>query len=110
MVARIVTCTVQPAKVNEFRTLLNEKLLPLVQAQQGFVENIESLDPNTGQFSCTTLWNSRSDVEKYDNSVFPEIASKMSPLLQGNPSVQTLPVENSSTHRVRAAAASASSR
>jgi quinol monooxygenase YgiN len=110
MIARIVTCTVQPAKLNEFRKILNDQILPLVQAQPGFVENIEALDPNTGQFSCTTLWNSRSDVEKYDNSVFPEVASKMSPMLQGNPNVQTLPVENSSTHRVRAAAASASSR
>jgi len=111
MIARIVTCTVQPAKINEFRKLLNDSVLPLVQAQPGFVENIEALDPNTGQFSCTTLWNSRVDVETYDNSVFPEVASKMSPLLKGNPSVQTLPVENSSTHGVRAAAAaSASSR
>ena len=108
MVARIVTCTVQPAKVSEFRKLLNDHVLPLVQAQPGFVDNIEALDPNTGQFSCTTLWSSRTDVEKYDNSVFPEVASKMSPLLQGSPSVQTLPVENSSTHRVRTAVASGS--
>jgi quinol monooxygenase YgiN len=110
MIARIVTCTVQPAKVNEFRKVLNDQILPLVQAQPGFVENIEALDPNTGQFSCTTLWNSKSDVENYDNGVFPEVASKMSPMLQSNPNVQTLPVENSSTHRVRAAAASASTR
>ena len=110
MIARIVTCTVQPARITEFRKLLNDRLLPLVQAQPGFVDNIEALDPNTGQFSCTTLWNSRDDVEKYDNSVFPEVASKMSPLLQGNPSVQTLPVENSSTHRLRAAAATASAK
>jgi hypothetical protein len=110
MIARIVTCTVQPARVNEFRKLLNEQLLPLVQSQPGFVDNIEALDPNTGQFSCTTLWKARTDVEAYDNGVFPEVASKMSPLLQGNPSVQTLPVENSSTHRVRAAAASSSAR
>jgi hypothetical protein len=110
MVARIVTCTVQRAKVSEFRKLLNDQVLPLVQAQPGFVDNIEALDPNTGQFSCTTLWNSRTDVEKYDNSVFPEVASKMSPLLQGNPSVQTLPVENSRTHRVRAAVASGSAK
>jgi hypothetical protein len=107
MIARIVTCTVAPSKVAEFRALLNNTLLPKVQSQPGFVENIEALDPNTGQFSCTTLWQSRSDVENYDNSIFPEIAAKMSPLLNGNPSVQTLPVENSSTHRVRAAAAAA---
>lgn len=110
MFARIITCTVQPAKVNEFRNLLNNKLLPVVQSQPGFVENIEALDPNTGQFSCTTLWRSREDIEHYDNNVFPEIASKMSPMLQANPVVQTLPVENSSAHRVMRAAAAGSSR
>jgi quinol monooxygenase YgiN len=107
MIARIITCTVNQSKVAEFRNLLNNTLLPTVQSQPGFVENIEALDPTTGQFSCTTLWKSRSDVEKYDNSVFPEIASKMSPMLNGNPTVQTLPVENSSRHNVRAATASA---
>jgi hypothetical protein len=110
MLARIISCTVQPARVNEFRNLLNNKLLPVVQSQPGFLENLEALDPNTGQFSCTTLWKSREDVERYDNDVFPEIVSKMSPMLQGNPVVQTLPVENSSTHHVRAAAASTSLR
>jgi hypothetical protein len=110
MLARIVTATVQPAKVSEFRNLLNNKLLPIVQSQPGFLENIEALDPSTGQFSCTTLWKSREDLEHYDNGVFPDIASKMSPMLQGNPVVQTLPVENSSTQHVRAAAASTASR
>jgi len=108
MFARIISCTVQPAKVNEFRTLLNNKLLPIVQSQPGFVENVEALDPNSGQFSCTTLWKSREDIERYDNTVFPEIASKMSPMLQGNPVVQTLPLENSSSQRVMRAAASSS--
>lgn len=107
MIARIITCTVTPSKVNEFRTLLNKTLLPKVQSQPGFVENIEALDPQTGQFSSTTLWQNRSDVENYDNGVFPEIAAMMSPLLNGNPTVQTLPVENSSAHHVRAAAATA---
>lgn len=109
MYARIVTCTVQTARIADFRRLVNDQLLPLVQSQPGFVENIEALDPNTGQFSCTTLWQSRSDVENYDNGLFPEVAAKLSPMLQGNPVVQTLPVENSSTHHVRAAAATPSS-
>jgi len=108
MIARIINCTVTPSKVGEFRTLLNNTLMPKIQSQQGFVENIEALDPNTGQFSSTTVWRSRSDVENYDNSVFPELAAKMSPLLNGNPTVQTLPVEYSSEHNVRAAAAGSS--
>src|SRR5436309_503064 len=107
MIARIITCNVTPAKVPEFRTLLNNTILPKIQSQPGFVENIEAIDPVSGQFSCTTLWQSRADVENYDNNAFPEIAAKMSPLLNSNPTVQTLPVENSSTQHVRAATAAA---
>jgi len=106
MIARIITCTIAPKKITEFRTLLNSTLLPRIESQPGFVENIEALDPNSGHYSSTTLWHNRADVENYDNNVFQEIATKMSPLLNGNPSVQTLPVEHASKHNVRAAAAS----
>ncbi len=107
MFSRIVSCTINPAKVNEFRTALNNEFLPRIQSQPGFVDNIESLDPATGQFSCVTLWETAADVEKYDNGLFQEVAAGLIPLLQGNPTVQTLPVENSSAHHVRAGAAAA---
>ncbi len=107
MFSRIVSCTINPAKVNEFRTALNNEFLPRIQSQPGFVDNIESLDPATGQFSCVTLWETAADVEKYDNGLFQEVAAGLVPLLQGNPTVQTLPVENSSAHHVRAGAAAA---
>ncbi len=107
MFSRIVSCTINPAKVNEFRTALNNEFLPRIQSQPGFVENIESLDPVTGQFSCVTLWETAADVEKYDKGLFQEVAAGLIPLLQGNPTVQTLPVENSSAHHVRAGAAAA---
>ncbi len=107
MFSRIVSCTINPAKVNEFRTALNNEFLPRIQSQRGFVDNIESLDPATGQFSCVTLWETAADVEKYDNGLFQEVAAGLVPLLQGNPTVQTLPVENSSAHHVRAGAAAA---
>lgn len=107
MFSRIVSCTINPAKVNEFRTALNNEFLPRIQSQPGFVDNIESLDPATGQFSCVTLWETAADVEKYDQGLFQEVAAGLVPLLQGNPTVQTLPVENSSAHHVRAGAAAA---
>jgi len=107
MVSRIVSCTINPAKVNEFRTVLNNQFLPRIQSQPGFIDNIESLDPATGQFNCVTLWKTASDVEKYDQGLFQEVAAGLVPLMQGNPTVQTLPVENSSVHHVKAGTATA---
>src|SRR5437879_8703751 len=68
MHSRLITCTINPAKLNDFKNALNNQFLPRIQAQPGFVDNIESLDPATGQFSCMTLWKTASDVENYDRS------------------------------------------
>lgn len=107
MYSRTVTCKVDTSRINEFRSTLNEKFLPRIQAQPGFVDNLESLDPATGEFSCTTLWDSKSDVEAYDRGLFQEIAAKLGPVMVEGPSVKTLPVENSSAHRVAAGKAAA---
>jgi hypothetical protein len=107
MVSRIINCTIDPAKVGEFKTALNNDFLPRIQAQPGFVDNIESLDPATGQFTCMTLWKTPADVQSYDNGLFQEIAGALGPLMQGPPTVQTLPVENSSVHNIQAGRAAA---
>ena len=106
MYSRTVSCTIDPSRVNEFRAALDTQL-PRIQSQPGFIDNIESLDPNTGQFSCMTLWQSERDVRNYDNGLFQEIASQLTPLMQDGPTVQTLPVENSSAHNIKAGQAAA---
>jgi heme-degrading monooxygenase HmoA len=105
--SKIISCTIDPAKVSEFKNALNNDFLPRIQSQPGFIENIESLDTTTGQFSCVTLWKSAADVENYDKGLFQEVAANIVPLMKGSPTVQTLPVENSSAHNVKAGRASA---
>ena len=102
MYSRTISCTIDPARVTEFRTALNSEFLPRVQAERGFVDNIESLDASTGEFCCTTLWDSKSDVENYEKGLFQEIAEKLRPLMLDVPTIRNLPVENSSVHSVRA--------
>ena len=102
MYSRTVTCKIDPSAMNEFRSALNGEFLPRIQAQPGFVDNIESLDPTTGEFCCTTLWKSESDVKNYDQGLFQEVASNLDPLRSERPSVKTLPIENSTIHRVAA--------
>jgi quinol monooxygenase YgiN len=102
MVSRVITCTIKSDKVDEFRNAINNDFLPRIQAQPGFLENIESCDPASGGYCCVTLWKSASDVRNYDNGLFQEIATRLVPLMIGQPAVQTLPVDNSSVHKIRA--------
>lgn len=107
MFSRIINCTIDPAKLNEFKAAVNDQFLPRIQSLPGFVENIESLDPATGQFSCVTLWKTASDLENYERGLFKEVAATLVPMMKGNPTIQTLPVENSSVHHLKAGRAAA---
>jgi hypothetical protein len=46
-------------------------------------------------------------VKNYDKGLFQEVAATLGPLMQGGPTVQTLPVENSSAHQIQAGKAAA---
>ena len=100
MISRIVDCNVRPDKLNEFRSDLNSKFVPRIKSQQGFVDIIESLDPNTGHFVCNTFWKSSDDVKRYDSGLFQEVAGSLAPYLSGEPQVSTLQVENSTPHKI----------
>lgn len=102
MISRIVLLTVQPGRIREFRTSLNEEFIPKIQTQAGFIENIESLDPNTGKFCCITLWQTPADEERYGKGLFQEMSRKLAPILAASMTVNTLPVENASAHKIHA--------
>jgi hypothetical protein len=53
------------------------------------------------------LWETKDDVDNYNNGLFQEIAAQLGPLMTEGPTVKTLPVENSSAHDVRAGKAAA---
>lgn len=107
MLSRVITCTVQPDQVEEFRRRLNTEFLPRIQRQPGFVDNIESIDESSGEFCCMTLWENRKSLERYDSGLFQEIAQHLEPLLQSAPEVKTMTVENSSIHHIKAGTAAA---
>ena len=102
MISRIVTCNVKPERLNEFRNRLNNDLLPQIKMQKGFVDVVESVDPTTGTFVCNTFWNTRQDVDHYTNTLFNEVAEELTPFLNGEPTIQTLSVENSTVHNIHA--------
>jgi len=102
MFSRIVNCNIRTDKFSEFRTALNSKFVPRIQHQAGFVDLVESADPATGQFVCMSLWETQADLDRYNDTLFQEIAKDLGPLMTEPPKVQSLKVENSTAHKVAA--------
>jgi quinol monooxygenase YgiN len=102
MISRVVHCHVKPEKIQEFRNTLNQKFVPRITRQSGFVDLLESMDTKTGNFVCNTLWDTTADVERYNQGLFQEIAQALQPLLTEPPTVETMQVENSTAHNINA--------
>jgi len=102
MISRIIDCTVRIDRMDDFRSLVTSNLLPRIKEQRGFVDAIESINADDGHYVCMTLWQSRSDVERYDEGLFKEVANELMPMMQGAPTVSTLEVDNSTVHNISA--------
>ena len=90
----------KPEKITEFRNALKYEVLPNITRQPGFVDLVESFDTASGAFVCTTLWHSRQDLEFYDQTLFQDIAQRIMPLVNDQPDIKTLMVENSTVHDI----------
>lgn len=102
MVSRVIDCHIRPDRLHDFRDRVTSGLLPRIKEQPGFVDAIESIDASDGHYICLTLWRSRSDVERYDDTLFKEVAEELMPMMTGAPSVSTLEVDNSTVHNISA--------
>ncbi len=103
MYTRIVRCTVNPQKRDQFSRTLTNELLPKIKQQPGFVDVVEMFsETSPDEFVCMTFWKDKQAVDRYSNELFPTVADKLTPLLTGEVNIDTYSVETSTPHRIAA--------
>ncbi len=100
MFSRIVQCTLKNNRIDEARQTFSTEVIPQLRKQPGFIDLLESLDPNTGRFICTSLWRTREDADRYHNSEYNRNLTRMRDFLEEEPTVDTLQVETSTVHNI----------
>jgi quinol monooxygenase YgiN len=106
MFTRIVECYVKPEKIGDFNEIMQNRVLPILQAQAGFVDLIAlHSEDETERMVALSIWNSRDDAERYHRAHYEEIVDSIRPLLQDEPSVEFYNVETSTAHRILGKAA-----
>ena len=106
MFTRIVECYVKREKRQEFNDTIQNRVLPILQSQAGFVDmlNLSSAeDPD--RMVAISLWKSRADAERYQRDHFSGILDSIRPFLKDEPSVEFYNVETSTAHRITSKAA-----
>ena len=101
MFTRTVEVTPKSGKARELASTINEKVLPILKKQAGFVDEtllVSDTEPN--QILALSFWNSKEDAERYQREQYPAIHEMVRHLLEAEPVIRTFSVESSTTHRI----------
>ncbi len=74
MFTRIVEVTAKSGKAKELTTIINDKVLPILKKQVGFVdETVLASDTEPNRVLALSFWNTREDAERYQKEQYPAI-------------------------------------
>ena len=100
MFARSVTIRLKSNSVAEFNRTLEKEVLPLLQKQRGFQDEISLVASNGTEAVAISLWDNKEDAESYNRATYPEVQKLLAKVSEGTPQVQTYEVGASTFHKV----------
>ncbi len=103
MFTRVVEFTSKSGKAKELSDTINEKAVPILKKQRGFVdETVLVSDTESSRVLGISFWNSKEDAERYHQEQYPKIHDMLKHLLETEPMIRTFDVHTSTTHRIAA--------
>jgi len=103
MFTRVVEFTSKSGKAKELSNTINEKAVPILKKQNGFVDEIVLVsDAEQDRVLGLSFWNAREGAERYHREQYPKIHEMLKHLLETEPVIRTFDVHTSTTHRIAA--------
>ena len=103
MYTRVVEFTSKSGKAKELSNTINEKAVPILKKQSGFVDEIVLVsDAEQDRVLGLSFWNARDDAERYHREQYPKIHEMLKHLLETEPVIRTFDVHTSTTHKIAA--------
>ena len=103
MYARNVTFRIKANMQSDFTHTFESQILPLLQKQKGFKEEITLCNPGSQDAVSISLWEHKSGADDYNTRTYPEVLKALAKVIDGTPRVQTFETVVSTFHNVSAA-------
>ena len=101
MFTRLVELTTKPGKNKQLSDTINDKILPILKKQKGFVdETVLVSDKEDNRVLSLSFWKTREDAEEYHRAEYQKIKEMVQHLLEAEPMIRTFDVHSSTTHRI----------
>src|SRR5437879_5563101 len=102
MFARFVSMRVKSGNLTEFNRILEKEIIPLLQRQKGFRDEIVLTNPSGAEAVGISIWEQKENAETYNREKFAEVQQSLAKVLDGTPQVKTYEVSYSSIHKIAA--------
>ena len=82
MFSRVVAVRTKPEKARQFAETIEDKVLPILEEQPGFVDEIILVsDTEPDEILALSFWESQQDAERYTHEQYPRINELISHLV-----------------------------
>lgn len=103
MHTRIVETTSKHGKARELCHTIDEKVLPILRKQNGFVDELVMVsDRDQNRVVSISFWQTKEDAQRYDREQFDNVKRTIQDLMEEAPDVRTFEVHSSTAHRLTA--------
>ena len=103
MYTRVVELTSKSGKAGELCNTIDEKVLPILNKQAGFVdETVIVSDTEPNRVLALSFWHTREDAQRYEREQFDAVQKTVQNLLETAPVVRTFDVHTSTAHTIAA--------
>lgn len=103
MFTRIVELTTQSGKNEQLSATINDKVLPILKKQKGFVDEMVLVsDKEPNRVLGISFWDTRENAEEYHRTEYPKVQEILRSFIEGEPEIRTFDVHTSTTHKIAA--------
>src|SRR5258708_39884592 len=104
MFARHVSMRLKPNTLAEFNRTIENEVIPLLQKQKGFRDEVVLTNPSGTETVGISFWDQKENAEAYNREIFPEVQKLLTKVIEGTPQVQNYEVSRSTFHKIAARA------
>jgi len=103
MFTRVVETTSKHGKARELCHTIDEKILPILGKQNGFVDELVMIsDTEPNKVIAISFWKTKEDAQRYEREQFDNVKKTLQNTFENAPSVRTFDIHTSTVHRVTA--------
>jgi hypothetical protein len=98
MYARHVSFNLK-AKREELAQTFEKDILPLLQKQNGFTDEITFVSPDGKNAIAISLWERKENADVYSRETYPQVLKSLAKVVEGTPEVRGYEVAISTLHK-----------